>query len=69
MTPLDRLYSPKQTAEALAISVKTLYRMECRGEIRRVQLTTQRHGFRMSEINNLIEKKSLDPLSLPKRVR
>ncbi len=63
---LDRLYTPKQTAEALAISVKTLARMEARGEIRRVQMTEQRHGFRMSEIKNLIEKKSLYPQSFAK---
>ncbi len=56
---LDRLYSPKQTAEALAVSVKTLSRMEARGEIRRVQMTSQRYGFRLSEIQSLIQKKSV----------
>jgi predicted DNA-binding transcriptional regulator AlpA len=56
MTPL--VLSRRDTAAALNISVKTLERLEARGEApRRVQISERRFGYPTSEIESFLKRK------------
>jgi predicted DNA-binding transcriptional regulator AlpA len=58
MIPIDHLLDRKQCAKALSVSKDTVIRMEKRGELRRVQISEARVGYRASDIIKLIEERT-----------
>jgi predicted DNA-binding transcriptional regulator AlpA len=58
-TKLDRIRTRQEFAELLAISTRTLDRMEKRGELpRRVNVTDRLVGYRESEIAKFISARA-----------
>jgi predicted DNA-binding transcriptional regulator AlpA len=60
MDNIDYVRSRKQTAARLNISVKTLQRMEQRGEAPpRVRITERRYGYRDSAIEQFLKSRTI----------
>jgi predicted DNA-binding transcriptional regulator AlpA len=58
--PADFVLTRKQTAQRLGISVKTLSRMEARGEAPpRVKITARITGYRASALNQFLEARTV----------
>jgi predicted DNA-binding transcriptional regulator AlpA len=57
-TQLDCVHTRKRTAEILGCSVKTLTRIEARGELPRVQISPRIIGYRNSEIEKFLAAKT-----------
>jgi predicted DNA-binding transcriptional regulator AlpA len=57
---IDCVRSRQQTADILGISVRTLSRMELRGEAPpRIKITERVIGYRDSEINKFLESRTV----------
>jgi predicted DNA-binding transcriptional regulator AlpA len=54
----DCVHTRKRTAEILGVSVKTLTRIEARGELPRVQISPRIIGYRNSEIEKFLTAKT-----------
>jgi predicted site-specific integrase-resolvase len=55
---IDRVRTRKETAERLRISVRTLSRMERRGEIQRIRISHRVYGYRDSAIEKFLEERT-----------
>jgi hypothetical protein len=55
---IDRVRSRAQTAARLNVSLRTLRRLELRGEIERVQITERIIGYRDSAIERFLEERT-----------
>jgi len=55
----DYVRSVEQTAEILGVSVRTLRRMQLRGDApRRIRISDRRYGFRDSEISQFLASRA-----------
>lgn len=55
---LDRIHTRQQVAELLSISLKTLSRMEGRGEMPRpIQITGRLRGYRESDLKAWLDRR------------
>jgi hypothetical protein len=57
MQDIDRVYSRKKTAELLSVCEKTLRRLELSGELKRVDITPRKVGYRASEIERFLSER------------
>jgi predicted site-specific integrase-resolvase len=55
---VDCVRTRKETAERLRISVRTLSRMERRGEIQRIRISDRIFGYRDSAIEKFLEERT-----------
>jgi predicted site-specific integrase-resolvase len=55
---IDRIRGRKETAARLNISLRTLRRLELRGEIERVQITERIVGYRDSAIERFLKERT-----------
>jgi predicted DNA-binding transcriptional regulator AlpA len=59
-TPIDYVRNRKETAKRIGISVRTLQRMESRGEIGpRIQITDRIIGYRDSTIDKFLAARTV----------
>jgi len=58
---IDRVRSRAETAARLNVSLRTLRRLELRGEIERVQITERIIGYRDSAIERFLEERTGRP--------
>lgn len=55
---VDYVRTRKEAAKFLGISIRTLTRIEARGELRRVQISPRIIGYRNSEIEKFLTAKT-----------
>jgi predicted DNA-binding transcriptional regulator AlpA len=55
---VDYVHTRKETARILGVSVKTLTRIEARGELPRVQISPRIIGYRNSEIEKFLTSRT-----------
>ncbi|HEY6700560.1 MAG TPA: helix-turn-helix domain-containing protein [Pseudolabrys sp.] len=55
---VDYVHTRKETARILGVSVKTLQRMEARGELPRVQISPRIIGYRHSVIEKFLDART-----------
>jgi predicted site-specific integrase-resolvase len=54
---VDRVYSRKNTAALLGVCEKTLRRLELSGQLKRVNITPRKVGYRASEIERFLSER------------